>query len=139
MKKIIKLSIVLLLIVITTGCKNKNKTSNLNEYKSLIENKETFILEIMKTNCTYCEKIKPKLEEIKKEYNIDIKVINIANLSEEDNNELLQTTGYSGTPTIIFYNEGVELTKSSRINGNASKEYIISKMKTNGFITEKEN
>lgn len=139
MKKIIKLSIVLLLIVITTGCKNKNKISNLNEYKSLIENKETFILEIMKTNCTYCEKIKPKLEEIKKEYNIDIKVINISNLSEEDNNELLQITGYSGTPTIIFYNDGIELTKSSRINGNASKEYIVSKMKTNGFITEKEN
>lgn len=133
MKKILKATLLLSIVLLITGC-GKNKEISFKDYKNLIENKETFILEIMKTDCTYCEKIKPKLEEIKKEYNIDIKVINIANLSEEDNNELEKIIGYSGTPTLIFYNDGIELTKSSRINGNATKDYIVSKMKTNGFI-----
>ncbi len=133
MKRILKTTLLIIVLLLITGCGRNNEIS-FNDYKDLIENNETFILEIMKTNCTYCEKIKPKLEEIKKEYNIDIKVINIASLSDEEDNELLKITGYSGTPTIIFYNDGIELTKSSRINGNATKDYIVSKMKTSGFI-----
>jgi membrane-associated protease RseP (regulator of RpoE activity) len=45
-------------------------------------------------------------------------------------------TGISGTPTVLFYNDGVEKTVSSRINGSVSVDKIISKFKANNFLDE---
>lgn len=137
MKKISKLLVISLLLLSVTGCSNKYlKEISYKEYEKMIENKETFILEVMKTGCTYCEKLKPKLEKLANDYKIDIKVINTANLSEEDKDNFDTATGVSGTPTIIFYTNGVEETVASRVNGNVSLEKLISKFKANGIIKE---
>ena len=137
MKKLSKLLIVFVLVLSVTGCGSKYlKNISYKEYHKLIENKETFILEVMKTGCTYCEKLKPKLEKVAKEYNLEIKVINVAKLSDDEKDTFNTETGVDGTPTIIFYTKGVEKTKASRINGNVSEEKIISKLKANGIIEE---
>lgn len=135
MKRFSKLLILVILVLSVTGCGNKYlKEISYKEYKELIDNKETFILEVMKTGCTYCEKIKPKLEDVANKYKIEIKVINTAKLSEKDKEAFELATGISGTPTIIFYEKGVEETVASRINGNVAEEKIIAKFKANGFI-----
>lgn len=135
MKKYLKFGIMLLTLFFITGCSNNYlKEISYNEYKDLIKNKKTFILEVMRTNCSACINFKPKLQEVAEEYKIEIKYINTDNLTDEESDSLYLDTGISGTPTIIFYNEGIEITKSSRINGNVSKDKIISKFKTNGFI-----
>lgn len=137
MRKLSKLLVIVILLLTITGCGNKYlKEISYKEYENLIENKETFILEVMKTGCIYCEKLKPKLESVASKYKIEIKVINTANLSEEDKDKFDTATGVSGTPTIIFYNKGVEETVASRINGNVSEEKLISKLKANGIIKE---
>ena len=137
MKKLNKLFLVIVLFLVATGCGNKNfKEISYKEYHELLDNKETFILEIMKTDCTYCKKLKPKLEEVAKEYDLEIKVINTANLSKKDVEKIYDETGISGTPTILFYTDGVEETTASRIKGNVSKEKIIDKLKDNGIIEE---
>lgn len=137
MKKYLKLAMILFCLFILTGCeKNYMKEISYNEYLDLIENKETFILEIMRTDCSACINFKPKIEQVAKDYQIEIKYINTDHLSEEDNNNLYNSTGITGTPTVIFYNEGIEKTKSSRINGSVSVDKIISKFKANGFIEE---
>ena len=100
----------------------------------LIENKETFILEVMQTGCSHCTDIKPKLEKVTKDYNIEIKYINLTKMSKEDKEEL----GINGTPTILFYNNGVEETVASRISGDRPIDYIVSKFKANGFIKEEQ-
>lgn len=112
------------------------KEISYSEYESLIDQKETFILEIMKTDCSACISFEPKIKAVAEEYKIEIKYINTTNLSDDEYDKLFNGTGISGTPTVIFYNEGVEKTIASRINGNVSKDKIISKFKANGFIEE---
>ena len=135
MKKIFKISLMLLVIFLISGCSNKYlKEISYNEYKELIENKESFILEVMSTNCSACKNFKPKLEAVTKEYKVEVKYINTDKLSEDDKEKLYDEVGISGTPTVIFYTEGKEITKSSRINGSVSEDRIISKFKANNII-----
>ena len=137
MKKSIKLFLVIMLVLMTTGCGNKYlKEISYKEYHNLIDNKETFILEIMRTGCPHCKSLKPKLENVAKKYNLEIKVINTDNLSNKDSEKLYEETGINGTPTVLFYNDGIEETTASRINGNVTEEKIISKFQANGFIKE---
>lgn len=137
MKKYFKVGILIALIVMLSGCgKSYMKKISYNEYKDLITNKETFILEIMRTDCSACINFKPKIEEVAKKYKIEVKYINTDDLTDEEYKNLEIDTGITGTPTVIFYNDGIEKTKSSRINGSVSIDRIISKFKTNGFIEE---
>lgn len=137
MKKYLKLGIILCFILILTGCKKDYmKEISYKEYKNLIENKETFILEIMRTDCTACNNFKPKITQVANDYKIEVKYINTDHLSKEEVDELYEVTGISGTPTVIFYNEGTEKTVASRINGSVSVDKIISKFKASEFIKE---
>lgn len=137
MKKYFKLGIVALLVIVLSGCeKNYMKKISYNEYKDLIANKETFILEIMRTDCSACINFEPKIKKVANDYKIEVKYINTDDLTTEEYKNLEIDTGITGTPTVIFYNEGIEITKSSRINGSVSTDKIISKFKTNGFIIE---
>ena len=138
MKKYLKLVVILLCLFIFTGCgKSYMKEINYKEYQELIENKETFILEIMRTNCSACISFEPKISQVAEDYQIEVKYINTDHLSEEEYDQLYKDTGISGTPTVIFYHDGVEKTVASRINGSVPVDKIISKFKANGFIEEK--
>ena len=112
------------------------KEISYNEYKNLIKSKETFILEIMRTDCSACINFKPKIKDVANNYKIEVKYINTDHISEEEKNSLFTETGITGTPTVIFYKDGAEETVASRINGSVSQDKIISKFKTNGFIKE---
>ena len=135
MKRILKAFVLMSFIFILTGCGKSNlKEITYKEYEKLIENKETFVVEMMRTGCSHCQDIKPKLEEIANKYNIEIKYINVDKLSQEENDNISIT----GTPTLIFYNEGVESSVSTRIVGDKTKDYILNKFKANGFIKEEQ-
>lgn len=131
MKKIKLLLCIFVLVVLTTGCNNKYlKEIKYKDYEKLIEDKETFALEVMRNGCSACESFEPTLKEFVKEYKIEVKYINTDNLTDEQ----IDKFGITGTPTIIFYENGEEKTISSRLIGAVSKDKIITKFKTNGFI-----
>jgi len=132
MKKL-KICLLLVSIFLLTGCsKGFVKEISYDEYKKLIDSKETFILEVMREDCSACVSFKPKLESVANEYEVEVKVLNTDTLSEEE----LDSFGISGTPTVIFYIDGKEETTASRINGSVSTDKIISKFKASGFIKE---
>ena len=116
-----------------SGC-SKSYVSEISydEYKKLVDDKETFILEIMSDDCINCTKFSPKLEEVANEYQVVVYTIN----SQELTNDQVDEFGISGTPTVLFYINGEEKTTSARIIGNVSKEKIISKFKASDFIKE---
>lgn len=137
MKKVVKLGVLVICLLLLTGCqKDYMKEISYKEYKELLENKETFILEIMRTDCSACINFKPKITEVANSYKIEVKFINTDHITDDEADTLFSETGVTGTPTVIFYKDGVEETVSSRINGSVSKDRIISKFKTNGFIKE---
>ena len=137
MKKYIKIMLVLVCTLMLTGCgKSYMKEISYTEYQELLKNKETFILEVMRTDCSACISFKPKITQVANDYKIEIKYINTDHISDKEKEELFADTGISGTPTILFYNDGVEKTVSSRINGSVSVDKIISKFKANNFLAE---
>lgn len=107
------------------------------EYKELIEkieNKEDMVLLISQTTCTHCISYKPKLEEVANEYKLNIYYIDVDLLNDEEGDKLKSYISYSSTPITVFLKDGEETTVANRINGDASKEKIEKKLKSNGFI-----
>lgn len=107
------------------------------QYKELmekIENKEDIVLLISQTTCTHCISFKPKLEEVANKYKVNIYYIDVDLLSDDESAELKSHVNYSSTPATVFLKDGEEKTAANRINGDASKEKIEKKLKSNGFI-----
>lgn len=135
MKKALKFSVLIFALMLISGCnKTYMKEISYDEYKKLLENEETFILEVMRTECSACINFEPKIKQVANDYKIEIKYINTDNLTTEEEDSLYKDTGISGTPTVLFYKNGKEETKASRINGSVSVDKIISKFKANGFL-----
>lgn len=135
MKNIFKI-IVAICVIFISGCSmNTIKEINYKDFNKLIENKETFILYIGSTSCHNCVDFGPKFEEILKENNIkNAKYIDLDKFSDEDKNKLNKIVNVSGTPTVVFIKNGQEESMTNRINGNVSKEKIISRLKSNDYI-----
>lgn len=125
----------ILVIFLISGCSNSNlEKISYKEYKNLIDDKETFILEVMKNDCSACISLKPRLEEVAKEYNINIKYIDTSSLNENEYNEFNDMVYVKGTPTIIFYENGEEQSMATRIVGAVPKDKLITKFKDMGYI-----
>lgn len=134
MKKYVYLLLLVGILSLTTiGCTRSRLTEiSYNDYKKLLEDKETFVLEVMKNDCTACKGIKPKLKKISDHYNIEIRYIDLSKLTDEQ----IDSLGVAATPTIIFYTKGEEETTTARVEGNVSEKKIIEKFKASNFIND---
>ena len=135
MKKLKLILIPLLLLVLCACGKSSNlKSLSLSELKEKMNNKETFFFVVEKDGCQYCEAYVPKVEEVLDEYDIIGYVINISDMSASEYEEFDKLFAIDGTPTTIFMTEGNELSILQRIDGNVSKDKIISKLENNNYI-----
>lgn len=105
-----------------------------NEVIEKIENKEDIVLLISQTTCNHCMSYKPKLEDVANEYKLNVYYIEADLLDDDESAELKKYVNYSSTPTTVFLKDGEEKTAANRINGDASKDKIKKKLKSNGFI-----
>ena len=138
-KKIVILIICLVLLIggifIITGL-NKGgleKISN-KELLTKIENKESFILMVGQTTCSHCLEYRPRLEKILKEYNLVGYYIEFDLLNDSEKEEFNKYITFSSTPVTIFFDKGGEETTATRIVGARDNEYVIAKLKKNGYI-----
>ncbi len=106
------------------------------EMMKKIDNKDSFVVLFSQTTCSHCMDFKPKLEKVANEFNIHIYYLETDILDAEDLKELKNNFSFSGTPTTIFIVNGEEKSAATRINGDVSREKIISKLKSNGFIDD---
>ena len=146
MRKSIKLlSIVfifMIAIISITGCtkKNKEETSeylhkmSYTEYVKKIDNKESFVVEIMSKDCSACKGFRPKLVAFLNEYKVDMYYIDLDDFSEEEYESFDKLVKFTGTPTTIFIKDGEEETVSARIVGNVAEDKILAKFKASGII-----
>lgn len=99
-----------------------------------INNKESFVLVISQTTCSHCADYKPRVEKVANDKKIEIFYIDVDLLSKEDSIEFSKYINFDGTPATVFIKKGEEKTAATRINGAASTEKILAKLKSNGFI-----
>lgn len=139
MVKVIK-GFILAIIVgfILCGCSKANNDKiielTFSEFKEKVDNKESFALYIGNDNCSHCISYTPTLIEVLNEYNITIYKIDNTKLSDEEYTLFEKYINISGTPTIVFIENGEEETSLNRIVGETSKEDTIKRFKTNGYI-----
>lgn len=115
--------------------------SNLIEikYKEVmkkIENKETFILLVSQTFCDHCKEYKPKLDKVAKKNDLKVYYIEFDLFSDEEKKEFTKYVNFESTPVTIFLKDGEETSAATRISGGRDEEYILAKLKSNGFVSE---
>ena len=141
-KKIwIILGIVLILVggcFLTYKLLNK-KYSNIqsitvSELEQKINNKDSFVLVLSQTGCSHCKQYLPELNRTLKDIQFMAYELNITNISEEEQNTLNKIVNFSGTPTTVFYRDGVESTTLNRINGYANGTKVLERLKSLGYI-----
>lgn len=143
-KKIITL-IVLLILVCIIFCgyniiKGVNKIKSYDEityteYTKLVSSKKSFILYIGSANCSHCQEFKPTIEDFIKDYQLDIKYIDISKLDDKQYSVLKNKTKVSGTPTIVIFKNGiVESGSSNKIQGSVSYQYVEDFFRNKGYI-----
>jgi thioredoxin len=139
MKKI-GIFIILIFTFLITACGNKSEYLKDISYKDFInkqKNKENFILEVYRTGCHWCEEYKPVLEKLTKEKKLTIYVLNLANISDNEERELFEKYGSLGTPTIIFFEKGEEASKLKRSLGYKNESATISALQNAGYLQDK--
>lgn len=136
LKKTIKFLLIGIFIVFLTGCGNSSNTITEIDYSKLeemIDNKESFILEIVQTGCSHCEEFSPRFKAVLKTNDLTAYSLNLYNLTEEDAKKFSKlTTSVSGTPTVLFFENGKET--SNKISGAVSNEKIEEHLKDAGYI-----
>lgn len=136
MKKFLFLIVFMFLFV--TGC-GSNKINgydviDYDEYVSLKENNQSFALVIGRTGCSACEMFKGTMESFIKKYDVDVRYIDIANLSDEQSSKLASELNFDSTPTTIFFKDGKQTSVYYRIVGAQSISNVVDAYKRMGYI-----
>lgn len=123
MKKFVLFLLIAVFSLFITGCNQRYEILSYDDLKDKIKNKDSFILEITRDGCSYCDDFTPKLREVADTRNIKIYNLNISNLSDEDKFDFFKEYNIMGTPTTLFFDNGEEKVQN-RIEGSKPKEEI---------------
>lgn len=120
-KKFLGLFLILCCFIIT-GCA---RTITYKTLEDKIKDKESFVVEVIQTGCSHCEKFEPVFDKFAKDNDIEYFKLNLSNISSVDNESLGNKYDVSGTPTVLIFKKGVnqkELTISGEVPVKTLKE-----------------
>ena len=125
MKKIISILFLIIVCFSLTGCSDSEVVTEIeySDLEEMIDNKDSFILEIVQTGCSHCEEFTPRFRAVLKDNNVTAYSLNLYNVNDEDREKFNDlTTSVSGTPTVLYFENGKET--SNRIYGAVPNEKI---------------
>ena len=139
MKKF-KLLIIFILILTLAGCSSKEEKyhhiSNVNykEFKEKLDKKEDFILFVTREGCHFCDEMRPHFEKALASTSNKAFELDVAKISEEESDELLDNYKINGTPHVLYFKKGEEGSILKRItHGGYSEKELTESIKNNGF------
>lgn len=104
-----------------------------SDFENKLNDKESFIILISQTYCSHCIDYKPKYNQVLKKNKIIGYEIDLLTLTEEEYEKIMELTDVTGTPTTLFYNNGIEI-EDSRLVGSKSKEELTTALIEYNFI-----
>ena len=135
MKKIIVIVVAIFGVFALTGCGPTTYDEiSYSELDKMVKEKRDFILFIGSETCSACSSFKFTVNELVKNYKVDIKYIDIAKLTSGDNDKLLEKFSFSATPTTILVKKGKETGEDNRIVGNQKYSKVEKILKEKGYI-----
>ena len=133
MKKCFIFIILICSCFLFTGCSSL-KEIKLNQLEKMMKNKETFILEVMKTNCSHCKTFTPKFKKVLKDNGLKAYKIDTDKMSKKEKSKFDSIIYVSGTPTVVFVKKGKALQNYTRIEGNVPRSVVLKKIENAGFL-----
>ncbi len=130
--KFTKIFTILIILLLTTGCKNSIIEMKYQDINKMIKDKKTFILIVTQDSCIHCEEYKPRIKKILKKNNLTAYNLDITDISEDDYNKFKDNYDFKGTPTTMFFKKGKE-NMSARIIGAVNDEKIKNTLKSQGY------
>ncbi len=133
------------LFMLAKGMEDSESSEYFQEltYKELekkLDNKDSFIFVVTKTNCQYCEMYKPTFREVAEDYKLKTYFVNTYKFSKQEYKDFHSKFNVPTTPQTLFITDGEETTVSNRIVGNAPRWKVIDRLSSLGYIeTEEEN
>lgn len=136
MKKIL-LCFLIFFGLLVSGCSSKfNGYTEIsyNELMKKVANGETFPLVIGSSECSACANYQIVMEKFIRDYQVEVFEIDLTKLNDNEYNELMTATSFTGTPTTLFYEEGKLTSYFNRIGGSSSKSVVEDYFRNNGYI-----
>jgi len=133
MKKVLILITLVVTCFLFTGCGALTEI-NLKQLEKMMKRKETFILEVMKTDCSHCESFTPKFKQVLKENKIKAYRIDADKMTKKEKSKFDGIIYASGTPTVVFIKKGKTLQNYTRIEGDVPRSVILKKIEDAGFL-----
>lgn len=96
------------------------KEINSSEFEKEVLKAGKVVLDFYSTECPPCEALASKFEDLSKLYGDDIKFLKIY---RQQNRELAEKLGVKSSPTLLFFNNGVEA--AGRLTGGIKRSEII--------------
>jgi thioredoxin reductase (NADPH) len=93
------------------------------EFDNEVLNGGKVVLDFFSTECPPCEALASKFEDLSRLYGSDIKFLKIF---RQGNRELAEKLGVKSSPTLLFFNNGQEV--STRLTGGIKKSDIINNL-----------
>lgn len=125
------------LLIVLSGCGNTQNylvQIDYKDFKTKIDNKDDFVIYVSNKSCVYCKEFQPKLETVINEYKVTIYKLSTDTMTTTEYDEFIGLIGKIGTPTTLFFYDGVESGTGNRINGNVKEDVIINKLEANDYI-----
>lgn len=134
MKKIFVLLIGFSMLFLTGCGRTGYDEISYDQLQELLDDKESFPLVIASATCSACNSYRPTMEKFIKEYNVDVKYIDLDKLTDKEESELMSEFPISGTPTTVFVTKGTEKDTYNRIVGNKKISETEEAYRENGYI-----
>lgn len=107
---------------------------SLSELNKKMDEKNNFSLIVTQTNCGHCTRFKPELNKFLEKNDLFIYELDFQKLSSEEKTKFKEHINVSGTPTIVFINNGEETDTSKRLIGGVSESKLEETFKEQGYI-----
>ena len=99
---------------------DKIQYMNQNEFEGLLKTSDLpVILDFFSDDCPPCDVLAPIYEKMAEKYDGKIKFVK---MMRQDNRELAQSLGVTGSPTVLFFKDGIEI--GSRLSGFMTKPQV---------------
>lgn len=101
---------------------------------SKMDKKEKFVLYVKQDRCSACEEFNPTFLSVLRTYNLKVYSLYTDKLSSTDSESFYKLVEVSGTPTVLFIEDGKET--MNKIEGVRTKDYVIKKFANAGYINK---
>lgn len=127
----------IVLLIVLSGCNTSQNyliQINYETLKEKIDNKDDFVLYVSNKSCVHCKDFQPKLEAVINEHKVTIYKLSTDTMSTTEYDDFTGLVGKLGTPSTLFFYDGIESGTGNRISGNVKEDIIVTKLEANDYI-----